>query len=237
MRVTKMNSITVRTRIQRAAAMMSLAAVTAGIVMTGPNALAGVRTNGPKPIAFTHVNVVPMNVNSLMVDETVIVLGDRIVKMGAAASTRIPVDATVIDADGEYLMPQPANATKNQPQAPSAELVQQLQKYVAAGHTAYQALATVTIDAAKAQNKTDDAGSVQKGRVANLLLLTANPLMDVENVTHVGGVMVSGLWMPQSQTQAAAFAVESERYYRRDVVYAGDVRTADVALRTAQPAM
>ena len=49
--------------------------------------------------------------------------------------------------------------------------------------------------------------------------------------------MVSGLWMPQGGTQISAFAVESERYYRRNVVYAGDVRTAQGPLKTAQPAI
>ena len=199
MQTMKTDATTVRTRMQRAAALMCTAAVTASVVMAGPDAVAGVRTAGPKPIAFTHVDVVPMNINSLMVDQTVIVRGDRIVSVGAASLTKIPADATVINADGEYLMPQPvdaADATKpaqtvtqpqaiHEPQAPSEALVQQLQKYVAAGHSPYQALATVTMDAAKAEHKAGDEGSVQAGRVADLLLLTANPLADVANVTHV----------------------------------------------------
>src|SRR5436853_183870 len=58
-----------------------------------------------QPIAFIGVNVVPMDRERVIENQTVIVRGDRIVEIGSSAKTKVPADALRIEAKGKYLMP------------------------------------------------------------------------------------------------------------------------------------
>ena len=55
--------------------------------------------------AFTDVNVVPMDRERVLANQTVIVEGDRIVEIGEAGTVAVPALATIIDARGRYLVP------------------------------------------------------------------------------------------------------------------------------------
>jgi imidazolonepropionase-like amidohydrolase len=57
------------------------------------------------PIAFVDVTIVPMNQEHLLPDQTVVVLGRRIVQTGPASSIKLPANALKIDGRGRYLMP------------------------------------------------------------------------------------------------------------------------------------
>lgn len=66
------------------------------------------KTQGAKPqppLAFVGVNVVPMDRERIIENQTVIVRGDRIAEIGASANVKVPADALRIDAKGKYLMP------------------------------------------------------------------------------------------------------------------------------------
>jgi imidazolonepropionase-like amidohydrolase len=56
-------------------------------------------------LAFVGVSVVPMSSETVLADQTVVVRGDRIVALGAAADVVVPDDATRIDGTGRWLMP------------------------------------------------------------------------------------------------------------------------------------
>ncbi len=56
-------------------------------------------------VAFTHVAVVPMDRDRVLIDQTVVVRGDRIVDMGNTKDVAIPSGATRIDGRGKYLLP------------------------------------------------------------------------------------------------------------------------------------
>lgn len=56
-------------------------------------------------VAFTNVNVVPLDRERVATGQTVVVRGDRIVAFGPSASTTVPAGATRIDGRGKYLMP------------------------------------------------------------------------------------------------------------------------------------
>ncbi|HEY0308358.1 MAG TPA: amidohydrolase family protein [Acidobacteriaceae bacterium] len=62
-------------------------------------------TGDGQTTAFVHASVVPMNTNNLLVDQTVVVRGDRIVSVGPASKVKVPADARVIDATGQFLLP------------------------------------------------------------------------------------------------------------------------------------
>ena len=69
--------------------------------------LAGAPASGTpaETTVFAHANVVPMDVDGVLGDYTVVVEGDRIAAVGPAAEVEIPEGATVIDAAGGWLMP------------------------------------------------------------------------------------------------------------------------------------
>ncbi len=56
-------------------------------------------------IAFKNVNLVPMTNENIIENQTVLVKGDRIFKIGSATKVEIPKRAEVIDGEGAYLMP------------------------------------------------------------------------------------------------------------------------------------
>jgi Amidohydrolase family len=58
-----------------------------------------------RPTAFVHANVVPMDVEGLSKDQTVVVSNGRIQTIGPAVKTPVPAGATVVDASGLFLMP------------------------------------------------------------------------------------------------------------------------------------
>ena len=56
-------------------------------------------------VAFVHVNVIPMNREAVLEDQTALVANGKITAVGPAAQTTIPDGARRIDATGKYLIP------------------------------------------------------------------------------------------------------------------------------------
>ena len=59
----------------------------------------------PGTIAFTNVNVLPMTSETVLANQTVVVVDGRITAVGAADDVTVGEGATVIDGTGHYLMP------------------------------------------------------------------------------------------------------------------------------------
>ena len=74
------------------------------------------------------------------------------------------------------------------------------------GIPAYTVLESGTANVARYAKATmgmpDDFGTVAVGKRADLLLLDANPLDDVRNLSRRAGVMVKGRWVPASEIEA-----------------------------------
>lgn len=75
---------------------------------------------------------------------------------------------------------------------PGISLHLELQRFVAAGFTPLEALQTATLNPARFYRKEGDFGSVQVGRIADLVLLKANPLEDIRNTRTIAGVIADG---------------------------------------------
>jgi cytosine/adenosine deaminase-related metal-dependent hydrolase len=60
------------------------------------------RTN---PVVFTHVSVVSMKADEVLPDQSVVVDGGKIVKIGPASSISAPAQAIQVDGAGKYLIP------------------------------------------------------------------------------------------------------------------------------------
>ena len=65
-------------------------------------ALAG---NAQKHIAITNVNIIPMTSATVLQNKTVIIENGRIARIGDAGKIKAPANATVINANGKYLLP------------------------------------------------------------------------------------------------------------------------------------
>ncbi len=65
------------------------------------------RKAAPSPLAFaiTHASVVPMDSERVLLDHTIVVVGDRIAAVGPDGLTSWPAGATVVDAGGAYVAP------------------------------------------------------------------------------------------------------------------------------------
>ncbi|MDQ2771847.1 MAG: amidohydrolase family protein [Bacteroidota bacterium] len=78
---------------------------------------------------------------------------------------------------------------------PGASLHLELQRFVAAGFTPLEALQTATLNPARFFGRQADFGSVQAGRLADLVLLSANPLADIANTQRIVGVLADGQYL------------------------------------------
>jgi imidazolonepropionase-like amidohydrolase len=80
---------------------------------------------------------------------------------------------------------------------PGISLHLELQRFIAAGFTPLQALQTATLNPAKFYNKLNDYGTVQPGRIADLVLLEANPLDNIANTRKITAVISDGRYLSQ----------------------------------------
>ena len=82
---------------------------------------------------------------------------------------------------------------------PGFAMAHEMRMWVEIGMTPYQVLETGTRRVAEYFGATDDFGSIAVGHRADLLLLTENPIADIEHVASRAGVMVNGRWLPERQ--------------------------------------
>jgi hypothetical protein len=75
---------------------------------------------------------------------------------------------------------------------PGYSLQAELGIYVAEGLTPLDALQTATLNPAKMLRGTDSLGTVTAGKLADLVLLDANPLADITNITMIRAVVANG---------------------------------------------
>jgi imidazolonepropionase-like amidohydrolase len=84
---------------------------------------------------------------------------------------------------------------------PGISLHLELQRFVAAGFTPLAALQTATLNPAKFYNKLNDFGTVQPGRIADLVLLEANPLDNIANTRKITAVITDGRYLSQQDLE------------------------------------
>jgi imidazolonepropionase-like amidohydrolase len=91
---------------------------------------------------------------------------------------------------------------------PGFSLHEELQRFVAAGFTALEALQTATLNPAKFLGMEDRLGSIEKGKLADLVLLDANPLEDIRNTQKIAGVVVNGRYLSRADLDKMLAEVE-----------------------------
>src|SRR5216684_3726139 len=75
---------------------------------------------------------------------------------------------------------------------PGFSLQDELSNFVEAGFTPMESLQTATSNPAKFLGMQRNYGSVEAGKIADLVLLSANPLMDIHNTKKITAVIANG---------------------------------------------
>jgi imidazolonepropionase-like amidohydrolase len=85
----------------------------------------------------------------------------------------------------------------------------ELAMLVEAGLTPMQALQAATLNPAKFFNKLDSLGTVEKGKIADLVLLDANPLENIRSTRRINAVVANGGYFPKEALQQILAGVEA----------------------------
>ena len=84
---------------------------------------------------------------------------------------------------------------------PGFSIHRELKSMVEAGLTPFQALQTGTVNVGKYFGTESSTGTVAAGKRADLILLDANPVENIDNSSKIAGVMIDGRWMPRDEIQ------------------------------------
>jgi imidazolonepropionase-like amidohydrolase len=68
----------------------------------------------------------------------------------------------------------------------------ELEHYVDGGLTPFEALRTATVNAAEALGSRDDLGSLEPGKLADMVIVEGDPLTDITNTRRVRAVIKNG---------------------------------------------
>ncbi len=76
-----------------------------------------------------------------------------------------------------------------------SSLHEELELFVKAGLTPMEALRTATVNPARFLKAEDSLGTIEKGKMADLVLLDASPLDDIKNTTKIRAVIFNGRYL------------------------------------------
>jgi hypothetical protein len=138
----------------------------------------------PAVTAFVDVTVIPMDRESLLEHQTVIVRGDRIAEVGPAASTAVPANARRIEGAGKFLLPGLAEMHAHIPgaQAPPQLIQDILFLYIANGITSIRGMLG-------APNQFEWRAKAQRNEIVSPFMLLAGPSMNQNTVTDVASAL------------------------------------------------
>jgi len=91
---------------------------------------------------------------------------------------------------------------------PGFSLHEEMQLLVRAGFTPLEALQCATRNPAEYLGKLSEMGTLEKGKVADLVLLDANPLDDIANTQRIAGVVVTGRYLSRAELDRLLRSVE-----------------------------
>jgi hypothetical protein len=85
----------------------------------------------------------------------------------------------------------------------------ELQELVAAGLSPAEALTVATWSGAEFLGRTSDSGTIEQGKLADLVLLDANPLTDVRNTRRIAAVVLDGRYFDRNGLDRLLSAAEA----------------------------
>ena len=103
---------------------------------------------------------------------------------------------------------------------PGVALHDELSALVEAGLTPLEALRTATLNPARYFEKTGEFGTIAPGRIADLVLLEADPLVDIRNARRIVGVVTNGRYLDRPALDALlANAEQLARGGKHDLIH------------------
>jgi imidazolonepropionase-like amidohydrolase len=85
----------------------------------------------------------------------------------------------------------------------------ELELFVRAGLSPIEALRTATYNPAKFFGKLDSMGTIEQGKLADLVLLEANPLEDIRNTQRIAAVIIDGKILKKEDLQGILNRIEA----------------------------
>ncbi|HEX3821646.1 MAG TPA: amidohydrolase family protein [Candidatus Sulfotelmatobacter sp.] len=92
---------------------------------------------------------------------------------------------------------------------PGFSLHEELQRFAAAGFSPLEALRTATLNPAKFLGREDELGTIEKGKLADMVLLDANPLDDIRNTQRIAAVIANGHYFSRADLDKMLAGVEA----------------------------
>lgn len=92
---------------------------------------------------------------------------------------------------------------------PGSSLHDELALLVQAGLTPMEVLQAATRNPAKFLGQLDSFGTIEKGKIADLVLLDANPLDDISNTKRIGAVVLDGKYFSKDAREKMLMEVEA----------------------------
>jgi imidazolonepropionase-like amidohydrolase len=92
---------------------------------------------------------------------------------------------------------------------PGFSLHEELQRFVAAGFTPLEALQTATLNPARFFGMEEQLGTVEKGKLADLVILSGNPLEDIARTQKIVGVILGGHYFSRGDLDKMLTRVEA----------------------------
>ncbi|MDQ3062953.1 MAG: amidohydrolase family protein [Acidobacteriota bacterium] len=93
---------------------------------------------------------------------------------------------------------------------PGFSLHDELALFVQTGFSPMTALQAATVNPAKYLNLSDKLGTVEKGKIADLILLEANPLENIGNTKRINAVIANGQFLPRESLDKMLADVEAK---------------------------
>lgn len=148
---------------------------------------------------FTEMIVNQFNVDDLATRKRFV--EKEVSMVGEMQRAGVPFLAGTDTAAGVYVLP-------------GFSLHEELELFVAAGFSPSEALATATSQPAKFLHMEDRLGSVEKGKLADLLLLDKNPLEDIRNTRAIFAVVANGRFFSREDLDRMLLRVEERARMR-----------------------
>jgi len=92
---------------------------------------------------------------------------------------------------------------------PGFSLHDELALLVEAGLTPLEALQAATINAARYQSKEKELGTVEKGKLADLVLLDSNPLDKITNTQKINAILMNGKLISKAEIERMLQSIEA----------------------------
>lgn len=120
---------------------------------------------------------------------------------GAAFQRKFNPVINALNQAGVGLMAGTDFTFKSNGMRPGFDLHEELALLVEAGLTPLQALQTATLNPARFLNLSKTHGTIERGKVADFVLLEADPLENIRNTRRINSVVVNGRYLPGEMLQ------------------------------------